>query len=334
MFPAVYGAVFAVGLPANVAGLAVVTQLLRRGNVLGVYLLNLCVSDLLYVASLPVWVAYTHRGGDWPFSRATCKAAAFISGANMYATIAFLGCIAADRSVATVFPLAARSVRSSRAAALVSLSIWLVVAAPHGVLLARPGLFFNDIEDNVTLCLDMFPLDNWRAHFNYYLVCAVFAIALLLLLASYCAIIRAVRLSIGLSPAQKRRLVSLLLGLIAIFVACYLPYHVVCFIRSYRSDVGACSCASESRLRPLHRVFSALTSLSAALDPFLNIFVSEDFKRDVRRVLVAIRPCCRRLAGARRRADKLRTATVTTVTKEQALDLRGLPSAGERSNSS
>lgn len=47
-----------VGVPANVYSLYHAALQLKQRNELGVYLMNLTVSDLLYLASLPFWLQY------------------------------------------------------------------------------------------------------------------------------------------------------------------------------------------------------------------------------------------------------------------------------------
>lgn len=49
------------GVPSNLYSLYHAAVQLRQRNELGVYLLNLTVSDLLYQASLPLWLQYIFR---------------------------------------------------------------------------------------------------------------------------------------------------------------------------------------------------------------------------------------------------------------------------------
>ncbi|MEQ2198105.1 Ovarian cancer G-protein coupled receptor 1, partial [Xenoophorus captivus] len=58
IFSCVYILVLVVGVPSNLYSLYHAALQLKQRNELGVYLLNLTVSDLLYQASLPLWLQY------------------------------------------------------------------------------------------------------------------------------------------------------------------------------------------------------------------------------------------------------------------------------------
>ncbi|MEE6491216.1 hypothetical protein FKM82_016132 [Ascaphus truei] len=306
LFPIIYGLVFIIGLVGNLTAVGVIVQHVRRRNVLGVYLANLCASDLMYVFTLPVWIAYTAKD-DWLFGPLTCKIVGFFFNANLYTTMSFLSCIAVDRYVATVFPLRARTLRTMKAAVLICVAVWLLILGSHSVFLGRDELFNS--SQNVKLCYEKYPMDQWMAHVNYFRVFVVFLVPLLLLVFSYCSIVRVVHRSPSLEKEQKHKIIRLLMSMTVIFVICYLPYHVVLFIRSYVSDMNKCTCNIEANIRPAYRISFALTSLSSALDPFINIFVSDSIKQDVLKEARAIWAGFRLLGHPR---ASLRQASNTT----------------------
>ncbi|XP_075043177.1 G-protein coupled receptor 4-like isoform X1 [Mixophyes fleayi] len=285
LFPIIYGLVFIVGLVGNLAAIGVIYQHVKRENVLGVYLANLCASDLMYIFTLPVWMAYTAKD-DWLFGALSCKIVGFFFNANLYTTIAFLSCIAADRYIATVFPFRAKVLRTMRGALIVCVVVWLIILGTHSVFLGRDELFNS--SQNVKLCYEKYPMEQWMARVNYFRIFVVFLIPLVLLVVSYCSVVRVVHRSRGLEKEQKRKIIGLLMCMTGIFVICYLPYHIVLFIRSYISDRNMCTCDIENKVRPAYRITFSLTSLSSALDPFINIFVSESIKQDLLKEVRAV----------------------------------------------
>lgn len=288
LFPIIYGSVFVVGLLGNLTAIGVIVQLIKKKNILGVYLANLCVSDLLYIFTLPAWIVYTAKE-DWVFGTLSCKIVGFFFHSNLYTTIAFLSCIATDRFIATVFPLRSRTIRSMRKALVTCVVVWLIILGSHSYFLGRNDLFTS--IQNVKLCYEKYPMEQWMAHLNYFRIFVVFLIPLVLLVFSYCSIIMVIQRTSTLEAEQKRRVTGLLLCLITIFIICYLPYHVVLFIRSYVSDYKYGNCEIEEQVRPAYRVSFTLTSVSSALDPFINIFVSDGVKRDLMMELRAIYFC-------------------------------------------
>ncbi|KAM9323994.1 uncharacterized protein PAF06_020246 [Gastrophryne carolinensis] len=278
LFPIIYSCVFVVGLLGNLTAIAVIVQLIKKKNILGIYLANLCASDLMYICTLPIWIVYTAKE-DWLFGVLTCKIVGFFFNSNLYTTIAFLSCIATDRFIATVFPIRSRIIRSTRKALIVCAVVWLIILGSHCYFLSRDDLFIS--SQNVELCYEKYPMEQWTAHLNYFRIFVVFLIPLVVLVFCYCSIIRVIQRAASLEVEHKRRITGLLLSMTTIFIICYLPYHVVLFIRSYVSDYSYCSCDIEKRIQPAYRITFALTSLSTALDPFINIFVSDGVKKDL-----------------------------------------------------
>ncbi|XP_069799595.1 ovarian cancer G-protein coupled receptor 1-like [Dendropsophus ebraccatus] len=317
LFPIIYSSVFIVGLLGNLTAIAVIVQLIKKKNILGVYLANLCASDLMYIFTLPVWIVYTAKE-DWVFGTLTCKIVGFFFNSNLYTTIAFLSCIALDRFIATVFPLRSRIIRSMKKAMIACVVVWILILGSHSYFLSRNDLFTS--SQNVELCYEKYPMEQWMAHLNYFRIFVVFLIPLVLLVFSYCSIIRAIHRASGLDMDQRRKITRLLLSMTTIFIVCYLPYHVVLFIRSYVSDLNFCNCEIEKQVRPAYRISFALTSLSSALDPFINIFVSEGVKRDLMVEIRAIWVCL----VYRGRTDRSKRRCITFVCDEAAKNHNGL----------
>nr|XP_045376328.1 transmembrane protein-like [Camelus bactrianus] len=69
--PAAYALALSLGLPANLAALAVFVRSGRRlGQALRLYLLNLALADVLFTLTLPLWLTYYLGPAHWPFPAA------------------------------------------------------------------------------------------------------------------------------------------------------------------------------------------------------------------------------------------------------------------------
>ncbi|XP_005991696.1 G-protein coupled receptor 4-like [Latimeria chalumnae] len=324
LIPALYGTVFIVGLIGNLAGMLVIVQYIKHQNVLGIYVANLCISDFLYICTLPLWTVYTANHDHWELGKVACQVVGFIFNTNIYTTIAFLSCIAVDRFMATVYPLHSRIVRTMKTATTVSIIVWLIILGSHSVLLTHPELFNSSY--NVNICYESYPMEKWVVHLNYFRVFGVFLIPSLMFLFSYGAVIRAVHRS-GLEDIQKRKITGLLLITTAIFVVNFLPYHVALFVRSYLNHCSETSCDIERKLHSVYRVAFALTSINSALDPIITIFVSDSVKQDILEGLNTFQLWCtnlyscnqqksvtrlgvKRIAGRQERSDFAETETI------------------------
>ncbi|XP_040475276.1 platelet-activating factor receptor-like [Ursus maritimus] len=96
--PAAYALALGLGLPANVAALAVFVRSGRRlGQALRLYLLNLALADVLFTLTLPLWLTYYLGPAHWPFPEAACRAAGAAYYVATYAAVAFAALISLCR---------------------------------------------------------------------------------------------------------------------------------------------------------------------------------------------------------------------------------------------
>ncbi|XP_061920538.1 probable G-protein coupled receptor 132 isoform X2 [Entelurus aequoreus] len=106
----IYGLVFSLGLPSNLLSLWGLYHLGRTGNggCQRVYILNLLLSDLLQLLTLPLWILYLQGGHRWPYGPLPCELVGYVFYVNVYASVMFLCLIALDRCLAIVFPISSR----------------------------------------------------------------------------------------------------------------------------------------------------------------------------------------------------------------------------------
>ncbi|TWW76732.1 lysophosphatidic acid receptor 5b [Takifugu flavidus] len=122
----VFGSVIVLGLPLNAVSLWI---LLRRHSInspSAVYMVNLAVSDLLLVVSLPMRV-YFYATGTWPLGNQACIWITMLFHNNIRSSSIFITFICVDRLLAVVYPLRSRHLRSSSKAWKASGLVWLCV---------------------------------------------------------------------------------------------------------------------------------------------------------------------------------------------------------------
>lgn len=125
LYSTVFSLVFVVGLITNMAAMYIFTCSLKLRNETTTYMINLVVSDLLFVFTLPLRVFY-FLNQDWPFGGVLCKLSVSLFYTNMYGSILFLTCISADRFLAIVHPLRSRALRTKRNAKIVCVAVWVL----------------------------------------------------------------------------------------------------------------------------------------------------------------------------------------------------------------
>lgn len=159
----IYGLIFSLGLPSNLLSLWGLYHLGRSGG--GgcqlVYILNLLLSDLLQLLTLPLWILYLQGGHRWPYGQLTCELVGYVFYVNVYASVMFLCLIALDRYLAIVYPLSSRRVRTVRVAAVCGVAVWTLT-----FLFCLSGMLPSVFDSDRRLCLEQYPVSPGYAHFK------------------------------------------------------------------------------------------------------------------------------------------------------------------------
>nr|5XSZ_A Chain A, Lysophosphatidic acid receptor 6a,Endolysin,Lysophosphatidic acid receptor 6a [synthetic construct] len=164
LYSMVFSIVFMVGLITNVAAMYIFMCSLKLRNETTTYMMNLVVSDLLFVLTLPLRVFYFVQQ-NWPFGSLLCKLSVSLFYTNMYGSILFLTCISVDRFLAIVYPFRSRGLRTKRNAKIVCAAVWVLVLSgslPTGFMLNST----NKLENNSISCFENFSSKEWKSHLS------------------------------------------------------------------------------------------------------------------------------------------------------------------------
>lgn len=307
----IYSLAFSLGLPANLLSLWGLYQLGRSGG--GgcqlVYILNLLLSDLLQLLTLPLWILYLQGDHRWPYGSVPCQLVGYVFYVNLYASVIFLCLIALDRCLAIVYPLSSRGVRKVRVAAISGAVVWTLI-----FLFCLTGLYPSVFEPQRQLCLDQYPVSTRYAYFKISTVALGFLIPCSILGYTSARIGRTLRNSPSVSDHESRRIVATLVVITVIFIVIFGPYHLVGgyrFVTLLLTESEEDQCSVELSLYLYYRICYGLTSLNTLLDPLFYIFLCNDARQELRKSLLC---SCR---GQRARQG----SQVTTVPKGRSANV-------------
>ncbi|XP_078283937.1 lysophosphatidic acid receptor 6-like [Rhinoraja longicauda] len=275
MFPVVYSVVFVLGTSSNAAALWLFLRAKEALPPSDVFMANLAAIDLLFATTLPFRVVYHALGNDWIFGEWGCKLMGSLFFANLYGSTLFLTCICVDRYIAVVHPFHSLALRRPRDRMLVCLAVWLVMAACVLYLMLK-GPLINTFPDGRTACLENFSSGSWSGRISgISIVGATVGFVLPLLVIGVCYPLIARRL---LEPTAgraihdvKRRALRTVLLILAVFLVCFVPYHLVQLVHTalrLRPTTGP-ACKHLRFTYAARRVTMALTSLNCCLDPLI-----------------------------------------------------------------
>lgn len=273
----VYILAFVFGLIFNALTLGPIYQQVQRKNILGIFLLSLSASDILFIFTMPLWMNYYRKGHHWGLGVETCSVAGFFYYSNMYISIYLLCCISVDRCLVVTYPFRFKTRRTSRYAWGQVIVIYVVVVVMHIMVLIYDNLKdAHDDTNNNDRCYETYPMKENVALFNLLRVCIGFLLPLIVLVVSYWKVLATVDQSPGLNAQTKRKIRLLSFGVIGIFSFCFAPYHILLFIRSlfFYANPLEPYCQFE---QSMHFYFSsalALSSLNCLFDPVLYVLVS------------------------------------------------------------
>ncbi|XP_058864813.1 free fatty acid receptor 2-like [Acipenser ruthenus] len=236
----IYTITMILGLPSNVLALIVSIKNTRnqRATPNDVYMINLCLANLVFIAWLPIKILETFKN-QWTFPNFVCLLYNFFHFSTIYASILFLTAISAGRFLSIAFPIHYKLYKKARNSWLVCLVLWAIVLSHVALMFIteRNGdqYFVSPSDNNTSTCFENFTQEQLDFLVPLRLEMAVVLFFLPLLVTAFCYLSCVVLvLRSSLHPARKSRVVGVAVSTLLIFVACFAPYnisHVVGFIQ-------------------------------------------------------------------------------------------------------
>lgn len=251
----VYSFTFLLGLPANLLVLFVYTRKAQKHGATPnvVYTINLCLSNLVLVAWMPVMSAYTVLE-IWILPELLCPIYNFFVVASLYGSGLLLTAVAVGRYLSIAFPISYKLYRRARTSCIISALLWAIVLVHLGfALVAEKGAYFmSPFLPNSSQCYENFTHEQLEVLLPLRLEMAIVMFVVPLLVSAFCtlrclALVKRACLSAG----SKRRILAMELSALVVFVVCYTPYnvsHVVGFIKksnmTWRREAIVSSCCN------------------------------------------------------------------------------------------
>lgn len=260
-----------------------------------VFSAQLAISDLLYALTLLPLAAYFYPPKNWQYGELACRLERFLFTCNLLGSVLFLACISLNRYLGIVHPFFVRSSLRPKHAWAVSAAGWALAA-----LLAVPTLGFSHLKRPLeagsctvaqpmacTRCMGTAGDLHLEAYAAYSMALAVLGcgLPLLLTLAAYGALGRAVLRSHGMTAAEKLRVVVLVTSGLALYACSYVPYYITQVLNVHARQRWRARCptfANEAEARAAldwrtyvsHQVMRGLMPLAICLHPLLYMAVA------------------------------------------------------------
>ncbi|XP_051764583.1 2-oxoglutarate receptor 1-like [Ctenopharyngodon idella] len=227
--PAMYGTIFIVGVVGNVIALLVYLLKVRPWKSSTIIMVNLVITDLLFMVSLPFLTYYYVRDDSWTLGIVMCRFARFMFHFNLYGSILFLTCLAIFRYVAIVHPSHMHSIKQKRWGVLACVLVWAVAVIELSPIF---NLFDMVEQNNKTYCLDLAssnPGIMWP--YSWALTVLGYLLPLVVVCLCYWRIIVVLKKGPHMGSMKRVRARRLIVLILTCFVVCFFPYHVLRALR-------------------------------------------------------------------------------------------------------
>ncbi|XP_041034085.1 succinate receptor 1-like [Carcharodon carcharias] len=279
--PTMYGIEFILGLIGNLSVIWGYIFCLKEWNCSNIYLFNLSITDLTFIFTLPMLVAFYGQGNKWTYGHITCVLNRFILHANMYMSILSLSCISFDRYLLVMRPLKPHFFQKKWNAIIICLGIWIFVALE----LVPIFIFIRDDAINGTEdvdCLDYASSGDASRNLIYSLYLTVFGFLapLSVMLFFYIQTAR------GLKKIQQQRTkihvekpLTLVILAIVIFLVFLTPYHIMRNVRiASRMENNGMSECDKLVVKAVYAITRPIAFLNSIINPIFYFMLGDKFR--------------------------------------------------------
>ncbi|XP_054854696.1 platelet-activating factor receptor [Eublepharis macularius] len=288
LFTAYYSIIFILGFIANIYVLWIFSRVYatKKLNEIKIFMVNLTTADLLFLATLPMWIVYYHNKGDWIMPNFLCNVGGYLFFVNTYCSVAFLGVITYNRFQAVTKPITAAQSTTRRRGIYVTLAIWVLIGVPAMYFLVDDGITKENIKGHsYRRCFERYDTsgDTSGVLGFHVVICVCFFITFLVVLVCNALIIR----TLLSQPVQARksahvrqRALWMVCTVLAVFIICFVPHHVLdlpwtlMVLRKWNL-----SSPTQQKVNDLHQVTLLLLGANCVLDPVIYCFLTKKFRK-------------------------------------------------------
>ncbi|KAM9321193.1 lysophosphatidic acid receptor 6 [Gastrophryne carolinensis] len=286
LYGCIFSMVFVLGLIANCVALYIFSCTLKVRNETTTYMMNLAISDLLFVFTLPFRIFY-FATRNWPFGDILCKISVTLFYTNMYGSILFLTCISVDRFLAIVHPFRSKTIRTKKNAKIVCVLVWLIVlmgSAPASLIRSTN----NNRNDSMNACFENFSADTWKTYLSKIVIfIEIVGFFIPLILNVFCStmVLKTLKKPVTLSRSKlnKRKVLKMIFVHLVIFCFCFIPYNINLVLYSLMRTQAFRNCSVKAAVRMMYPITLCIAVSNCCFDPIVYYFTSETIQNSIKK---------------------------------------------------
>ncbi|XP_076985871.1 C-C chemokine receptor type 8 isoform X2 [Tamandua tetradactyla] len=268
-----YCLLFAFGLLGNSLVILVLITCKKLQSITDVYLLNLALSDLLFVFSFPFQTHY--HLDQWVFGTVMCKVVSGFYYIGFFSSMFFITLMSIDRYLAIVHAVYAMKIRTARMGIALSLAVWLTA-----IIATSPLLVFYQVasEDGILQCYSFYNHQTlkWQIFTHFEINILGLLIPFTILIFCYISILLQLK---RCQNHNKTKAIRLVLIVVIVSLIFWVPFNVVLFLTSLHNMHVLDGCLMNQRLIYATHVTETISFTHCCVNPLIYAFMGEKFKK-------------------------------------------------------
>ncbi|XP_037938682.1 allatostatin-A receptor [Teleopsis dalmanni] len=285
--PVFFGIIGFAGLLGNALVILVVIANQQMRSTTNLLIINLAVSDILFVTFCVPFTATDYVLPEWPFGNVWCKFVQYMIVVTCHCSVYTLVLMSFDRFLAVVHPVTSMSLRTEKNAMLAIFLAWvLIVTTAVPVALAHAVRIYQFRGHNYTACVFSTEEEIWSLlgfQVSFFLSSYVAPLTLICFL--YMGMLaRLWKTAPGCKPSAesrkgKRRVTRMVVVVVLAFAICWLPIHVILVLK-------ALGMYSSTHVNVIIQIIShVLAYTNSCINPILYAFLSDNFRKAFRKIV-------------------------------------------------
>uniref|UniRef100_A0A670JN54 G-protein coupled receptors family 1 profile domain-containing protein n=1 Tax=Podarcis muralis TaxID=64176 RepID=A0A670JN54_PODMU len=285
--PPFYSLVLIFGLLGNSLVVLILIRYKKLKSMTDIYLLNLAISDLLVIFSLPFWAYYA--GHEWIFGVAMCKILFGIYYIGFYCGSFFIILLTIDRYLAIVHAVFALKARMITYGTVTSVVTWVVV-----LLASVPEFVFHHVQKaNETYeCTIHYPSENekvWKQFLTLMKFILGLAIPAVIIVFCYMQIIKILikgrnerkQKAVKLIAVIMIKAFKLIAVIMVVFFLFWMPYNIALLLRTFQDSFFSFNSENniEGKVAFGVEVTRVIALVHCCINPVIYAFLGEKFRK-------------------------------------------------------
>ncbi|XP_017496105.2 chemokine XC receptor 1 [Manis javanica] len=265
-----YCLVFLLSLVGNSLVLWVLVKYESLESLTNVFILNLCLSDLVFSCLLPMWILAYHWG--WVLGDFLCKLLNLLFSTSLYSSILFLTIMTIHRYLSVVRPLSSLRIHPLQCRVLVTMAVWAA-----SILSSIPDAIFHKV----------FPSGCDYSERRWFLASvyqhnAFFLLSVGIILFCYVEILRTLFRS---RSRRRHRTVRLIFTIVVAYFLSWAPYNLILFLQTLLKLGVIQNCQVSQQLDYALLICRKVAFSHCCFNPVLYVFVGVKFRRHLKGLL-------------------------------------------------